>query len=168
MIYQTQLENKVYDLLAPSLEGMGYDIVRIRVSNNTAGKLLQIMIEKTDGALVNVSDCEKASRHSAVLLDVESVIDSQYNLEMSSTGLDKPLTRLKDFEAALGNVAKVSLKVPMNGQKRFSGVVKSVHDGIISMDCTSPAEVIDIDFNNIVEAHLDYFANNKKTKKGAK
>lgn len=127
------------------------------------------MIERIDGANVAMADCEKASRHISVLMDVENPIDSEYNLELSSTGLDRPMTRQKDFANNIGKVVKLSLKAPINGQKRFSGVVKEVTENMISLASVQPAEIIEIDFNNIVEAHLDYFAkNNKKTKKGEK
>ena len=75
----TQIENKIREIVEPSLTDMGYEIVRIRVGGGSKTKTLQIMLDRLDGEGLRLEDCEKASRHMAVLLDVEDPIEQQYN-----------------------------------------------------------------------------------------
>lgn len=172
MIYQSQIEAFIYNLIAPPMENLGYDIARIRLLQSGGKKLLQIMMDKLDGEQINISDCEKASHYISTLLDVEDPIKFEYSLEVSSTGFDRPITREKDFVNAIGKFVKIAAKMPIDGQKRFSGKIASVADSNISLELKDVEKVVSIPFSNIFEATLDYFAgidsSNKKQPKRKK
>ncbi len=171
MIYQTQLEGRIYEMTAPSLEHLGYKIVRIRMFGMGKGKTLQVMIEKLNWEMVNIEDCEKASKHISAILDVEDPIDGEYSLEMSSGGLDRPLTRIEDFEHFNGSHAKITTRMPINGQKRFTGTILGVSENKVAFRAVNVEEDLSIDFANMIEAHIEYFARketNKKPKKKGK
>ena len=168
MIYQNTLEARIYELTAPRLLAMGYEIIRIRILTLEEGKTLQFMIGRTDNTKVKIEDCVTASNFVSVLLDVEDVISDDYHLEFSSAGVDAVLTRPKDFENNVGNVVKLSVRIPINGQKRFTGRISSFEDNFISLDLASEQNVVKIDFNDVSEAHIDYFASKAKNPKGKK
>jgi ribosome maturation factor RimP len=100
---------------------LGFDLVRIKVMGGNA-PTIQVMAEKPDRTMT-VKNCVKLSREIAAVLDVEDPIAGKYTLEVSSPGIDRPLTRLKDFEDFKGFEAKVETTVPIDGQKRFRGRV---------------------------------------------
>lgn len=175
MIYNTQIEEKIYNLCHLALGDMGYEIARIRVLSGRDGKILQLMIEKQGGEQVNIKDCESVSKHVSVVLDVEDPISGEYNLEVSSTGFDKPLTRLKDFIAAIGKKVKLTTKMPINLQRNFTGIVLGVEGEDVIMENLQDKETPHvIPFKHMIDAELRYFDSqqqekkNKNIKKGAK
>ena len=103
------------------LEGLGYRLVRVKVSN-ADGCTVQIMAERPDGTMT-IEDCETVSRALSPVLDVADPIDRAYRLEISSPGIDRPLVRLSDFERYAGHVVKIETEVPVNGRKRFRGLL---------------------------------------------
>lgn len=107
--------------ISPMAETMGYEIVRIMLVGQGSGKpTLQIMAEKPDGTML-LDDCSRLSQAVSALLDVEDVMDEAYYLEVSSPGIDRPLTRLKDFERYKGFDARVEMEHAIAGQKKFKG-----------------------------------------------
>ena len=113
-------EAEVERLIAPSLAAMGYDIVRVRLSGREQAKL-QIMAERQDRAAMRVEHCAEISRATGAILDVEDPIAGSYTLEVSSPGIDRPLTRLDDFERFAGFEVKLELRTPIDGRRRFRG-----------------------------------------------
>lgn len=111
---------KICTMLSPSLEAMGYDIVRVQLSGNKRWTL-QIMAERRDGDGMSVDDCETISHAVSALLDVEDPIEGAYSLEVSSPGIDRPLTRRQDFNRFAGFEAKVETDRLVEGRKRFRG-----------------------------------------------
>ena len=111
---------RIEKLVAPSLEALGYEVVRVFLSGGQRGKL-QIMIERLDGADLTIDHCAEASRAISALLDVEDPIAGAYTLEVSSPGIDRPLTRLKDFQRFAGFEARIELDRPRSGRRRFKG-----------------------------------------------
>jgi len=109
----------VADLVAPALEGLGLDLVRIRFGGGAP--VLQIMVERRDGAGMTVERCAEASRTVSALLDVEDPIAQAYSLEVSSPGIDRPLTRPGDFDRFAGFEARIALEDGIAGQRRFRG-----------------------------------------------
>lgn len=107
-------------LVAPALQAEGYDVVRVLLSGDRRVKL-QIMLERKDGQAVTVEDCALASRLASAILDVDDPLSGAYVLEVSSPGVDRPLTRLKDFERFAGFEARVELHLPVAGRRRFRG-----------------------------------------------
>jgi ribosome maturation factor RimP len=112
---------KIEEMIAPSLEAMGYSIVRVAFSGGRSRPTLQIMAERNDNAGMTVEDCETISHTVSALLDVADPIDSAYQLEISSPGIDRPLTRRGDYERFAGFEAKIEMQRPIDGRRRFQG-----------------------------------------------
>ena len=115
---------RVAALAEPVLAGLGYRLVRVRVSGS-AGCTVQIMAERPDGSMA-IEDCEAASRALSPVLDAADPIEGAYRLELSSPGIDRPLVRRSDFERYAGHVAHVEMAAPVEGRKRFRGVLLGV------------------------------------------
>jgi ribosome maturation factor RimP len=112
--------NEIAPLIEPSLEAMGYRLVRVAFLGARRATL-QIMAERIDDAPMTVDDCTEISRSVSALLDVADPIAEAYLLEVSSPGLDRPLTRPEDYDRFAGFEAKVELERPLDGRKRFRG-----------------------------------------------
>jgi len=121
LVSETGLAARVGTIAAPVLEGLGFRLVRVRISG-ADGCTVQIMAERADGSML-IEDCEAASRALSPVLDVADPVPSAYRLEMSSPGIDRPLVRRSDFERALGQVVKLEMAVPVEGRKRFRGTI---------------------------------------------
>jgi ribosome maturation factor RimP len=119
---------RITELIEPAIGDLGYEVVRIVFRSGT-NATLQIMAERTDGQLMTVDDCAEISNVVSALLDVEDPITEAYALEVSSPGIDRPLTRFKDFERFAGFEAKMELRRPHEGRKRFRGRLAGVRDG---------------------------------------
>jgi ribosome maturation factor RimP len=124
LIIEQGMAARVAALATPVLTGLGYRLVRVRVSG-TSGCTVQIMAERADGTML-IEDCEAASRALSPVFDVEDPIDSEYRLEVSSPGIDRPLVRRSDFERHAGHEIKVEMAVAREGRKRFRGVLLGV------------------------------------------
>ncbi len=111
---------QVEDLIGPTLADMGFDIVRVQISGDSRAKL-QIMVEPCDGGGMTVDDCAAISRAVEAVLDVADPIAGTYVLEVSSPGIDRPLTRLNDFQRFAGFDARVEMRMPVEGRRRFRG-----------------------------------------------
>lgn len=116
---------KIEAIIAPSLEAMGYRVVRIAVTGGRRATL-QIMAERADDAAMTVDDCADISRTVSALLDVADPIDSAYFLEVSSPGIDRPLVKREDFTRFAGHEARVELSMPVDGRKRFRGRLEGI------------------------------------------
>lgn len=115
-----QLHERLVAIIEPTLVGLGYELVRVQVQG-TKRQTLQIMADRADGAPMTVEDCSTISHAVSAVLDVEDPIPGAYNLEVSSPGIDRPLTRSKDFVAWAGFDAKLETDSMVDGRKRFSG-----------------------------------------------
>jgi ribosome maturation factor RimP len=124
LIIEQGMAARVAALATPVLTGLGYRLVRVRVSA-TSGCTVQIMAERADGTML-IEDCEATSRALSPVFDVEDPIDSEYRLEVSSPGIDRPLVRRSDFERHAGHEIKVEMAVAREGRKRFRGVLLGV------------------------------------------
>jgi ribosome maturation factor RimP len=124
LITDSGVAARVGAVVEPTLEGMGYRLVRVRVSGLN-GCTVQVMAERPDGTM-SVEDCEAVSRAISPVLDLEDPVDRAYNLEVSSPGIDRPLVRRSDFERWAGHEAKIEMAVPAQGRKRFRGTVLGV------------------------------------------
>jgi len=145
---------KIYDHLIESLRFNGYEIVRILYTNRGEKDYLQIMVERLDGKIITIDDCAAASHIISALLDVEDVIERQYELEVSSPGIDAPLTRYKDFQNAIGYEVKVSLDNIIEGQKNFTGELLKLEGNKITLFDRRKQQEIIIDLANINKAKL--------------
>ena len=123
---------KIERLLQPSLEAMGYDIVRIMMIGKHT-PTLQIMAERKDGATMTVEDCADISRQISAVLDVEDPISSAYTLEVSSPGIDRPLTRPKDFQRFAGLEARLETRQPIDGRRKFTGRLLGIEGEVVKL-----------------------------------
>jgi ribosome maturation factor RimP len=114
------LSQVIERIITPTVEGMGYELVRLTVSGGHR-KTLQVMAERKDGLDMSLDDCALLSRAVSAVLDVEDPIEGAYSLEVSSPGIDRPLTRPKDYERFAGFEAKLETRAPIDGRKRFKG-----------------------------------------------
>ncbi len=115
------LEARIADSILPTLTHLGYELVRVQVSGKER-PTVQIMADRADGALFRVEDCEAISHAVGAVLDVADPIKGEWDLEVSSAGIDRPLTRAKDWNRFAGHVATLELAIPHDGRKRFRGV----------------------------------------------
>jgi ribosome maturation factor RimP len=113
-------------LLTPVVTELGYEIVRVQMVGGDRYPTLQIMVDRQDGTTVIVEDCAKVSRAVSELLDDKDPIEGEYSLEVSSPGIDRPLTRAKDYTRWAGHEAKIELVKPVEGRKRFTGKVQGI------------------------------------------
>lgn len=138
-------------LIAPTVEDMGYRVVRVTFS--AAGRrTLQVMAERADGSPVIVDECAKISRAVSALLDVEDPIGGTYDLEVSSTGIDRPLVRMDDFARFAGFEAIVHVDPPVDGRKRWRGRILGADGNIVRLD--DGQDGVDLEFDDIVKAKL--------------
>lgn len=147
VLYRTMsLVNDIARMITPTIEAMGFELVRVQLSGNQR-RTLQIMAEPSDGRQMSVDDCADLSRAISAVLDVEDPIAEGYSLEVSSPGIDRPLTRSKDYERFAGHEAKVETTEPVNNQKRFRGSIVELTDGALRLmtetgEVTLPLTVI--------------------------
>lgn len=138
-IVETGPAAAVATLIEPMLHDLGYRLVRVTMSGKE-GKVLQIMAERPDGS-ITIDDCETISRQVSPLLDVHDPVAGAYRLEVSSPGIDRPLVRPSDFEDWAGFEAKVELSEPVDGRRRFKGLLDGFdrdHGGEVRIACDLP------------------------------
>ncbi len=118
------LEARIAAIIAPGIADLGYELVRVAVLGRER-PTVQIMADRADGNLINVNDCERISRNVSAVMDVNDPIPGRWTLEVSSAGIDRPLTRVKDWVRFAGHLARVELVIPVAGRKRISGTIIS-------------------------------------------
>ena len=131
LIKETGLDARVAHVVAPSIEALGFRLVRVRVTGQN-GCTVQVMAEREDGSFT-IEDCEAVSQAISPALDVDDPIGRAYHLEVSSPGLDRPLVRTVDFERWAGHEARVETAIPLDGRRRFRGIMLGVEDGKLAM-----------------------------------
>ncbi len=137
----------LYELLDPILAGMDYELVDVEQS--ASGKLLRIFVDKKDGG-ISLDDCVVISNHLNKLLAVEGIDYSR--LEISSPGLDRPLTKESDFIRFSGKLIKIKLRIALQGQKNFIGNIREVNDGILKLEVEG--RLLHIELDNLEKARL--------------
>ncbi len=128
-----QLTDRIEELITPTVEGMGFSVVRVQLSGKQQLRL-QIMAERQDEEMMVVDDCADLSRAISAVLDVEDPISGAYTLEVSSPGIDRPLVKLRDFERFVGFEARVETAVPVDGRKRFRGRLLAVEEATVRIE----------------------------------
>ena len=147
---QTELEQRLIDLLTPVIEHRGYRLVSLRMH----GPTLEILAENPATRKLGVDECASLSRELSTMLDVEDVIKGAYKLEVSSPGIDRPLVNMQDFAEFTGFEAKIELDMPMStGQKKFKGRLNGTKDNEIFLDTEDQGNV-SLPFRNIQKAKL--------------
>jgi ribosome maturation factor RimP len=135
------LEGRLAELASPTLEAMGYDLVRVAMTGG-ARPTVQVMAERSDGRAMGVEDCAAISRAVGVVLDVADPLPGAWELEVSSPGIDRPLTRAKDWNRFAGHLARVELALPIAGRKRMSGTVLGADDRAARLRLEDGAEAV--------------------------
>ena len=150
------LARKVAEIIEPAIEGLGFRLVRVRLTGDS-GQTLQVVAERPDGSM-NIDDCELISRTLSPLLDVEDPIASAYALEVSSPGIDRPLVRPSDFERWAGFEAKIEMAQMIAGRKRFRGRLEGFEDDEVRLwfkeDDGADPVVVGLAFENVASAKL--------------
>ena len=121
------LEAKIAGMITPQLLNLGYELVRVAVLGRER-PTVQVMADRTDGSQISVEDCERITHAVGAVLDVEDPLPSAWTLEVSSAGIDRPLTRVKDWERFAGHQARVEMTMPHEGRRRFTGIVLGADD----------------------------------------
>jgi ribosome maturation factor RimP len=158
LITETGMAARVAAIVEPVLEGLGFRLVRVRLSGaQGGGSTLQIMAERADGTFT-IDDCEASSRALSPVLDVEDPIAAAYNLELSSPGIDRPLVRAGDFDRWSGYEARIEMAVAQSGRKRFRGFLLGAEGTGARLKRTDagadePAEVL-LPIEEMAEARL--------------
>jgi ribosome maturation factor RimP len=156
LIAESGVAARVVAVVEPVIEDLGFNLVRVKVTG-TNGCTVQIMAERPDGTM-SVDDCETVSRAISPVLDLEDPIGRAYYLEISSPGIDRPLVRASDFDRWTGHEAKVEMAVPVNGRKRFRGIIRGVEGGTAAMELPDVKEgeerIVHLPLADLGEAHL--------------
>ncbi|HYR67530.1 MAG TPA: ribosome maturation factor RimP [Reyranella sp.] len=126
----TELLRRIEDIVAPTIVGMGYELVRVAMSK---GGTLQIMIEPADGRAMDVEACAALSRALSAVLDVEDPMPGSYTLEVSSPGIDRPLTRPKDYARWAGHIARLETAEAVEGRRRFKGTLLGLEGDLVKL-----------------------------------
>ncbi|MEM8631855.1 MAG: ribosome maturation factor RimP [Pseudomonadota bacterium] len=154
LIAKTQIDQRLAEIITPVIEDMGFELVRIRLQGGKT-PTLQIMAEKPDGG-IEVDDCAEISTAVSATLDVEDPIEDNYTLEVSSPGIDRPLTRLKDFDSWEGYEAKLETTELIDGRRRFKGLLAGTENGevLIEVEVEGEPATIGLEFDWLSDAKL--------------
>ena len=144
-------ERLIERAIAPVLAAMGYEVVRIRLGGGRQ-TVLQVMIERADRVPLTVDDCAAASRAITAKFENDNLPAAEHTLEVSSPGIDRPLVRLADFARFAGFEAKVEMNAPLQGRRRFRGLLRGAGDGCVRM--TVDEEDVSLPFDGIRAAKL--------------
>jgi ribosome maturation factor RimP len=144
-------------MLRPAVEEVGKELLGIEYISAGNNSVLRLFIDHENG--IDVDDCAEVSRQVGAILDVEDPISSEFNLEVSSPGLDRPLFDKSHYEAVIGETIEVKLSIPLNGRRKFKGKLVAVENDTLIV--TVDNEDYDLVLGNIIKAHLVYNHKNK-------
>jgi len=150
---KTHMDERILALADPIADDLGLTVVRVRVMAGKR-KTIQIMAERKSDGLMEVGDCERLSRELSATLEVEDPISDAYVLEVSSPGLDRPLTDLQDFQTYEGYLARLELDRLVEGRKRFRGILVGVEGDNVEINLDNEENTAQIPFGWISEAKL--------------
>jgi len=144
-------------LIEPAVKELGFDLVRVAMIGGTSDPTLQVMAERPDTRQLNLDDCQAISRRLSELLDAEEAagrdpIEGGYRLEVSSPGIDRPLTRIADYRDWTGHEARLKLAEALQGAKQVSGVIEGIEGNVVSI--ATPKGVREVPFESIASAKL--------------
>jgi ribosome maturation factor RimP len=128
------MKNRLFDLLEPVAVGLGYELIEIEFGSAGRNSVVRVYIDRTDGAGVGLDDCERVSRAIGAVLEAEDPIGHEYQLEVSSPGFDRPLRTAAHFARYAGSEARIELAAPIEGRRRFRGLLGAVADGSVMIE----------------------------------
>ena len=154
LVAKASMDRRLAEIITPVIEDMGFELVRVRYMGGKTATV-QIMAERPDGG-IEVDDCADISTAVSATLDVEDPIEDAYNLEVSSPGIDRPLTRLKDFETWEGYEAKLETADLIDGRRRFKGTLQGVEGSevLIEIEVNGDPVTIGLQFDWLSDAKL--------------
>lgn len=153
-IPEGSVEHKAVAVLRPAFVDMGFDLVRIRMMGGEQRPVLQIMADRADGSNITVDECAKLSRTASALLDVEDIISTAYELEVGSPGIDRPLSRERDFAEYIGEEVKIGLLTMQDGRRKYRGSLQSVDATGVLLKLDGEDATVAIAFSAIQDARL--------------
>ena len=145
-----KFEHKLAEMLGPAVEATGKELLGIEFISAGKHSVLRIYIDHENG--INVDDCAEVSRQVSAILDVEDPISTEYNLEVSSPGLDRPFFTLPHFEAVVGETVDVKLSMPLNGRRKFKGKLVAVENDVLVVNVDG--EDYELVIGNVDKANL--------------
>jgi ribosome maturation factor RimP len=140
-------------LIEPELKNLGYDLVRVMMIGGASDPTLQVMAERPETRQLDIADCERISHRLSECLDLADPIDGSYRLEVSSPGIDRPLTRLKDYKDWAGFEARITLRHPRGERKQFSGTLQGIDGEAVELHAKD-GEDYALPFDDIASAKL--------------
>ena len=145
-----KFEQKLTDMLRPAVEETGKELLGVEFISAGNNSVLRLFVDHENG--INVDDCAEVSRQVSAILDVEDPISSEYNLEVSSPGVDRPLFELSHFQSVIGETVNVKLSMPLNGRRKFKGILTAIENDTLIVEVDS----IDYELvmNNVDKANL--------------
>ncbi len=154
LIARTAIDRRLADIVTPVIKGLGFELVRLRLQGGKT-MTLQIMADRPEGGII-VDDCATISTAVSAVLDVEDPIDGKYMLEVSSPGIDRPLTRLKDFDIWEGHEARLETAGQIDGRKRFKGILRGTEGDEVLVGIEDQGEdvTIGLKFDWLTDAKL--------------
>lgn len=144
------ITERLTEMLTPAVEALEFELVGIEFIRAGKHSTLRVYIDHEDG--ISVDDCAQVSHQVSAVLDVEDPINTEYNLEVSSPGLDRPLFTAAQYAQFAGESAQVTLNVPVSGKRKFTGVIKQVADNVVSFEVGS--DTLDVDIATIKRANI--------------
>ncbi len=149
-MWLAKFEQKLADMLRPAVEEVGKELLGVEYISAGNQSVLRLFIDHENG--IEVDDCAEVSRQVGAILDVEDPISSEYNLEVSSPGVDRPLFDLAHFQAVVGETINVKVSIPLNGRRKFKGILEAIeNDTLIVVVDNQEFELV---FSNIDKANL--------------
>lgn len=154
LIAKTAIDRRLAEIITPVIEDLGFELVRVRLQGGKTATL-QIMADRPEGG-INVDDCGDISVAVSATLDVEDPIEEAYHLEVSSPGIDRPLTRMKDFETFEGYEAKLETNQQIDGRKRWKGVLAGTEgdEVLLNIEEAGETQTIGLNFDWLSDAKL--------------
>ena len=140
----------LWELFEPVVNGMGFDLIEIEHFPNPKHGVLRLYIDKPEGVVIE--DCSAVSHQVSALIDVEEPVSGQFNLEVSSPGLDRPLRRLKDFQRFVGSQVKIKTVMPLDGQRNFKGRLLKADEEVLVIE--TDTEELSLPMNAIEKARI--------------
>ena len=145
-----KFEHKLTEMLRPAVEEVGVELLGIEFVSAGKHSILRLFIDHENG--IDVDNCAEVSRQVGALLDVEDPISTEYNLEVSSPGLDRPLFSLAHYQAVIGETVNIRLSLPLNGRRKFKGILNAVENDVLIV--TVDNEEYELVFSNVDKGNL--------------